>query len=88
MMQPREVLKQMVSFNKAAFENSFNTMIMFQGQIERMSQVYMDQAAGISAETKNAMNEWTQLYKKGLTDFKAMIDENFKQVEAFSQVSG
>jgi hypothetical protein len=88
MMQPREVLQQMVSFNKAAFENSFNTMLMFQGQMERMSQMYMDQATGISTETKNAMNEWTQLYKKTLTDFKAMCDENFKKVETFAQVSG
>jgi len=82
MMQPKELLKQMVSFNKAAFENSFNTMLMLQEQMERMLRVYVDQATGISAETKNAVNEWTQLYKKGLGDFKAMIDENFKKVES------
>jgi len=82
MMQPKELLKQMVDFNKAAFENSFNTMLMLQEQMERMSRVYVDQATGISAETKNAVNEWTQLYKKGLGDFKAMIDENFKKVES------
>lgn len=82
MMQPKELLKQMVSFNKAAFENSFNTMLMLQEQMERMSRVYVDQATGISAETKNAVNEWTQLYKKGLADFKSMIDENFKKVES------
>jgi len=73
----------MVDFNKAAFENSFNTMLMLQDQMERMSRVYVDQATGVSAETKNAVNEWTQLYKKSLTDFKAMIDENFKKVDAF-----
>jgi len=83
MVQPKELLKQMVSFNKAAFENSFSTMLMLQEQTERMSRVYVDQATGVSAETKNAVNEWTQLYKKGLTDFKAMIDENFKKVDAF-----
>jgi len=83
MMQPKELLKQMVSFNKAAFENSFNTMLMLQEQMERMSRVYVDQTTGISAETKNAVNEWTQLYKKGLADFKAMIDENLKKVDAF-----
>jgi len=82
MMQPKELLKQMVSFNKAAFENSFNTMLMLQEQMERMSRVYVDQTAGISAEAKNAVNEWTQIYKKGLADFKAMIDENFKKVES------
>ena len=83
MIQPKQLLKQMIDFNKAAFENSFNSMLMLQEQTERMSRVYVDQATGISAETKNAVNEWTQLYKKGLTDFKAMIDENFKKVDAF-----
>ena len=82
MMQPKELLKQMVNFNKAAFENSFNTMLMLQEQMERMSRVYVEQATGISVETKNAVNEWTQLYKKGLADFKSMIDENFKKVES------
>ena len=83
MIQPKQLLKQMIDFNKAAFENSFNSMLMLQEQTERMSRVYVDQATGISAETKNAVNEWTQLYKKGLTDSKAMIDENFKKVDAF-----
>jgi hypothetical protein len=83
MMQPKELLKQMLVFNKTAFENSFNTMLMLQDQMERMTRVYVDQATGISAETKNAVNEWTQLYKKGLADFRNMIDEGFKKVEAF-----
>lgn len=82
-MQPKQLLKQMVDFNKAAFENSFNTMIMLQEQMERMAKVYTDQATGISAETKNAVNEWTKLYKKGLADFKNMMDENFTKVESF-----
>jgi hypothetical protein len=73
----------MLVFNKAAFDNSFNTMLMLQDQMERMAKVYVEQATGISAETKNAVNEWTQLYKKGLADFRSMIDEGFKRVEAF-----
>jgi hypothetical protein len=82
-MQPKQLLKQMVDFNKAAFDNSFNTMVTLQEQMERMTRVYTDQATGISAETKNAVNEWTKLYKKGLADFKTMMDENFTKVESF-----
>jgi len=82
-MQPKQLLKQMVDFNKAAFDNSFNTMLILQEQMERMAKVYTDQATGISAEAKNAVNEWTKLYKKGLADFRNMMDENFKKVESF-----
>jgi len=82
-MQPKQLLKQMVDFNKAAFDNSFNTMLMFQEQMERMAKTYTDQATGISAEAKSAVKEWTKLYKKGLADFKSMMDANFEKVESF-----
>jgi len=82
-MQPKQLLKQIVEFNKAAFENSFKSMLMLQEQMERMARVYTDQATGVSAESKNAIDEWTKLYKKGLADFKSMMDENFKKVESF-----
>jgi len=82
-MQPQQLLKQMVDFNKAAFDNSFNTMLILQEQMERMAKVYTDQTTGISAETKSAINEWTKPYKKGLADLKSMMDENFKKVESF-----
>jgi hypothetical protein len=58
-------------------------MVMLQEQMERMAKVYTDQATGVSAETKNAVGEWTKLYKKSLADFKAMMDENFTKVESF-----
>ena len=82
-MQPKQLLKQMVDFNKAAFENSFNTMLMFQEQMEGMAKTYTDRATAISAEAKNAVNEWTKVYKKGLADFKGMMDQNFEKVESF-----
>jgi len=82
-MQPKQLLKQMVDFNKAAFENSFNTMLILQEQMEKMAKTYTDQATGISAQAKSAVNEWTKLYKKGLADFKNMTDQNFEKVESF-----
>ena len=82
-MQPNQLLKQMVDFNKAAFDNSFNTMLILQEQMESMAKAYADQATGISAEAENAVHEWTKVYKKGLADFKNMVDENFQKVESF-----
>jgi len=51
--------------------------------MEGMAKTYTDQATAISAEAKNAVNEWTKLYKKGLADLKNTMDENFKKVESF-----
>ncbi len=82
-MQSKQLLNQMLDFNKAAFENSFNTMLILQEQMERMAKTYTDQATGISTEAKSVVNEWTKLYKKGLADFKNMMDQNFEKVEPF-----
>ncbi len=82
-MEPKQLLKQMIDFNKAGFDSAFSTMIMLQEQMERTAKIYVDQATGISAETKNAINEWTKMYKKGLADFKNMMDEGFKRVDTF-----
>ncbi len=82
-MQPKQIMKQMIDFNKASFEGAFTTMMMLQEQMERMAKMYVDQATGISAEAKNAINEWTKMYKKGLADFKNMMDEGYKKVDSF-----
>lgn len=82
-MQPKQLMKQMIDFNKASFEGAFGTMMMLQEQMERMAKMYMDQATGISAEAKNAVNEWTKMYKKGLADFKNMMDAGYKKVDSF-----
>ncbi|MBM4272443.1 MAG: hypothetical protein FJ139_09875 [Deltaproteobacteria bacterium] len=82
-MLPKQLLKQMVDFNKTAFENSFNAMVTLQEQMEKMAGAYMDQMTGVSAETKKAVHEWTKMYKKGLEDFKKMMDDNYKKLDSF-----
>ena len=85
-MEPKQLLKQMIDFNKAGFDSAFSTMIMLQEQMERTARIYLEQATGISAETKSAINEWTKMYRKGLDDFKHMMDDGFKKVDSlFSQ---
>ena len=82
-MLPKQILKQMADFNKTAFENSFNAMVALQGQMEKMAEAYMDQMTGVSGETKKAVDEWTKMYKKGLEDFKKMMDDNYKKLDSF-----
>jgi hypothetical protein len=36
---------------------------------------------GIPAETKNAIEEWLQTYRKGCDEFKRMTDEGYRLVE-------
>jgi len=82
-MDQKQVFKQMIDFNKAAFDNTFNAMVMLQEQTEKMSNTLLEQATWLPAEGKQVINEWIKAYKKGREDFKKAIDENFKKVEVY-----
>jgi len=83
--QPKQMLKQMIDFNKAAFDNAFNTMAMLQGQMESVINTFVDQSTGTTEEGKKAAKEWAAIYKKGFEDFKRSVYDNFKKVDSFFQ---
>jgi hypothetical protein len=82
-MDPKQIAKQMIQFNKTAFDNTFNAMTVLQEQTEKMMGMYMDQAPWIPAEGKKAINDWIKAYKKGREDFKTAAEDNYKKVEDF-----
>ena len=83
MVQPKEMLKQMIDFNKTAYENAFKNMNMLQEQMEKVINLYIDQTPGMSEEGKKAAKDWAAMYKKGYEDFKKLMDDNFKKMEDF-----
>lgn len=82
-MDQKQLFKQMVEFNKAAFDNTFNAMTMLQEQSEQLSNSMLSQASWLPEDGRKAIKEWVQSYKKGREDFKKMADENFKKVLSF-----
>lgn len=80
-MEQFNVIKQMVQFNKNAFDQGFNAMDMLQKQNEKMTNSFLDQATWLPEEGKKSVNEWMQLYKKSCNDFKKTADQNYKDVE-------
>jgi polyhydroxyalkanoate synthesis regulator phasin len=82
-MEQKQLVKQMIDFNKATFENTFNAITMLQDQAEKMVNMFLQQATWIPEEGKKVLNEWVAAFKKGRNDFKNAIDENFKKVEDF-----
>ena len=82
-METGKIAKQMFDFQKTTFDNSFNAMVAFQDQTEKMMNVFMEQAVWMPEDGKKAVNEWGAVYKKGRDDFKKNIDENFSKFEGF-----
>jgi polyhydroxyalkanoate synthesis regulator phasin len=80
-MEQFDTLKQMVQFNKNAFDQGYNAMEMLRKQNEKMTNSILDQATWMPEEGKKAVNEWMQLFKKGCEDFKKKADQNYKNIE-------
>ena len=84
-MYHKEMLMQMIEFNKAAYENAFKNITMLREQMETVMNLYIDQAIGVSDDGKKAAKEWGTMYKKGCDDFKKLVDDNLKKMESFSE---
>ncbi|MGD2028571.1 MAG: hypothetical protein PVG86_01430 [Desulfobacterales bacterium] len=82
-MDSSKIAKQMIDFQKTTFDNTFNAMVLLQGQAETMANTILDQATWMPEEGRKAINDWVKAYKKGREEFKKVVDENFKKVEDF-----
>ena len=82
-MEPNVMLKQLLDFNKTAFDNSFNAMQTIQEQNAKMINTFLEQASWMPEEGKKVIRDWVESYKKGCEDFKNAADENYRKVDEF-----
>ena len=82
-MDQKQIFRQMVDFNKGAFNNAFNAMVMIQDQNETLANTMLNQATWMPEEGKKAVREWVETFKKGREEYKKTVDEAFKKVEGF-----
>lgn len=83
MIDNKQILNQLIKFNKTIFDNAFKAMQMAQDQGEKMVTSLMDQASWLPEEGKKTITDWVKAYQKGCVDFKASVDEQYKKVEEF-----
>ena len=79
-MDQKEIAKQMMEFNKTAFDNTFNAMTVLQDQTEKLVFRFLEKAPWFPEDGKKAVNEWVNTYKKGREDFKIKSEESYKKV--------
>ena len=81
-MDQVSVLKQMLQFNKTAFDNSYNALEMGREQNDKMINTFLEQANWMPEESKKAIRQWLESYKKGCQDLKTTMDQGYEQVKA------
>lgn len=82
-MDNKELVKQMIQFNKTAFDTSFSTLSMVYEQNERIVETFLAQAPGLPEEGKKVITDWMSAYRTGCDDFKKLVDDNYAKVEEF-----
>ncbi len=84
-MENKQMVKQMLDLQKASFDNCFSTMSMFHDQAEKFLKAFVNHVPGMSDEGKKVIDQWTDLYKKGIDDLKKALDEGYDKAESFSE---
>lgn len=79
--------KQMVDFQKATFDNTFNAMIKMQEQGEAMMNVFLNQAAWLPDDGKKIIKEYVKSYQTARDEFQKTVTDNFKTVENYAKAS-
>lgn len=83
MMDQKQILKQMIEFNQATFNNTFQAMVLLQDQFERIAQTAIEQANWLPAEGRKAIENWVEAYKTGRDNYKSYMDDSYKKVEKY-----
>jgi len=82
-MEKQQAFKQMMEFNRAAFDNTFNAMTLLQEQTERMINLSLEQATMLPKEGKKVYTEWLKACTKGSETFKKAVDDGFQKMAGF-----
>lgn len=82
-MDPKQVARQMIAFNKTTFDNNFHAMQAVHEQTVKLMNRFWEKTPMFPEQGKQAINGFLDAYKKGSADFKNMVDENFKKAEDY-----
>jgi len=80
-MDPKEMSKQLVEFNRVMFRNYMDAVAAMEEQTEKTFGQIIAQAPIYPQELKSAVTNWFETYKQGLANFKTFAEDNFKKME-------
>ena len=82
-MDPKQLARQMIAFNKSCFDNNFNAISTYQEQTARFVNKVLEKVPLFPEEGKKAYAEWLKTCKDRCDEFKNSVDEHFKKMEEF-----
>jgi hypothetical protein len=78
-MDPASIAKRTLEYQKTAIDAGYNTMVILQGHIEKMT-ADMWEKSNLPKESIKAFETTVNEYKKRRDDLKQMVDDSFDQL--------
>jgi hypothetical protein len=80
-METIKMTKQMIDFQKAVFNNTFNGIAFMQDYSQNMMDGFMRQFPWVTEQNQKPLKDTVELMKKARTDYKNAVDQGFNQLE-------
>jgi hypothetical protein len=80
-MDPEMVLKMTVEGMKNTMRISFDLMESWQGQVEKLWRMAVDQSGDLEHEGEKILNEWLENMKRGREEFRRNLENGLTQME-------
>ncbi len=82
-MNKRQMTKDLVIFQKAAFDNACYALSLWQDQTARLVRCFLEKAPWFAEDGKEIIAEWVMRYKQNRGAFKAYADANYRKAIAY-----
>ncbi|MEQ8180608.1 MAG: hypothetical protein ABRQ30_00740 [Smithellaceae bacterium] len=79
-MDPKQLTRQLMDFNKSAFDQSYKMIKILHDQTENIVLRFLERSNWITEDGKKVVKEWAKVCKKGSEYFKDCADENYKKI--------
>ena len=80
-MVQKDAINRMIRFNQTLFDNAFEAGVQLQDQAEKLGNSMLEKANFLPGESRKLYANCLDAYKAGRSNFKAYVDEGYKQTE-------
>ncbi len=80
-MDPKMVQRMLVDGMKNSMHISFDLMESWQGQVEKLWRMSIEQSGGLEHEGEKILNEWLENMHKGREEFRRNLESGLAQME-------
>jgi hypothetical protein len=80
-MEAEKLAKQMIDFQKTAFNNTFDIVMAVQDQSEKITRSWCEKSGILPDQSKKMMHDWGNVIKKSFGEYKKAVNKSFDMIE-------